>query len=155
MEHGDDGFSSFSRLNRIELLTQMVVEKPRLFRKRHWSRVNGFSEEYHFAYNHHFFQKLSEIGEIVQEGESPLFFESIRTVNANLSDFNQELDETKRVVQKALARQGLPEWEVQQRNFLTGKIGITLTKKGNPLASQGPFLSVVIITRNRTCCLMP
>ena len=33
--------------------------------------------------------------------------------------------------------------------FLTGKIGITLTKKGNPLASQGPFLSVVIITRNR------
>ena len=146
--NGGGGDSSFSAVNRIDLLTQMVVEKPRLFRKRDWSRVNGFSEEYNLTYNHDFFQKLSEIGEILQEG-SRLCSSSIRTVNANLSDFNQVLDETKRVVQKALARQGFPEWEVEKRNFLTGKIGITLTKKGNPLASKGPFLSVVIITRNR------
>ena len=146
--NGGEDDSGFSEFNRMNLLTQMVVEKPRLFRKRDWSRVNGYSEEYHLAYNHDFFQKLSEIGKIVQV-RSHLCFSSIRTPNTNLSNFNQELDETKRIVQQALARQGFPELEVQKRNFLTGEIGITLTKKGSPLASKGPFLSVVIITRDR------
>lgn len=146
--NGSKKDSEIFEFNRMNLLTHMVVAKPRLFRKRDWSRVNGFSEEYQHAYNHDFFQKLSEIGEIVPVGSVSGSL-NVHTLNDNLSEFNQELDETKRIVQQALLRQGLQEWEVQTRNYLTGKIGITLTKKGSPLASQGPFLSVVIITRNR------
>tara|TARA_Y100001954_G_scaffold198707_1_gene216200 strand:+ start:766 stop:4398 length:3633 start_codon:yes stop_codon:yes gene_type:complete len=145
---GNDDLGT-SKFNRIDLLTQMFLGKPRLFRKRDWSRVNGFSEEYHLAYNHDFFLKLSEVGEFVQV-KNRLFSSSQHTLHASLGGFNQDLEETRRIVQQALSRQGIPEWEVHTRNFLTGKIGITLTKKGSSLVSQGPFLSVVIITRNRS-----
>ncbi|MGB1589772.1 MAG: glycosyltransferase family 2 protein, partial [Candidatus Poseidoniaceae archaeon] len=143
-----DDDSDTDKFSRMDLLSQMVVGKPRLFRKRDWSRVNGFSEVYHLAYNHDFFLKLSEVGEFVQVNNR-LFSSSGHTLHASLDGFNQDLEETKRVVQQALSRQGISEWEVHIRNFLTGKIGITLTKKGNNLSSLGPFLSVVIITRNR------
>ena len=146
--NGRNDDSSSYEFNRIDLLTHMSIAKPRLFRKRDWSRVNGFSEGYKLAYNHDFFLKLSEVGNFVQD--SSFLCSSInQTLNATLGDFNLELDETKRIVQQALLRQGFHQWEVLTRNYRTGEIGITLTKKGSPSSRQRPFLSVVIITRNR------
>lgn len=137
-----------SGFDRNNLLTKMVVTKPRLFRKRDWSRVNGFSENYDIAYNHDFFQKLSEIGKLALQNET-FCSSNIETLKPNL-DYNKiKLDETKTIIQKALVRLDLSEWRVQTQNYMTGKSGISLTKHGNSLGGKGPFLSVVIITRNR------
>lgn len=137
-----------SNFIRTELLRRMNVTPPRLFRKRDWSRVNGFSEDLEIASDHDFFLKLSEIGNLRSHNEI-LCRRGESSSAASVGRHRTRLDETQRVVQRALDRQNLSDWEVHNKNYLTGKTEITFTKKGNRSVSDGPFLSVVIITRNR------
>ena len=51
----------YPNFTRERMLHGMIVHHPRLFRKRDWSRVGGFSEDLQNAVDYDFFQKLSEV----------------------------------------------------------------------------------------------
>lgn len=137
-----------STFTRSELLRTMTVTSPRLFRKRDWSRVNGFSDDLEVAFDHDFFLKLSEVGYLKSHNE--ILCRRAKTPSAvSVGRHQTRLDETQRVVQRALDRQNLSDWEVHNKNYWTGQTEITFTKKGNRDVSYRPFLSVVIITRDR------
>ena len=141
------GFHS-AEFIRSELLRSMKLTSPRLFRKRDWSRVNGFSEDLEIAFDHDFFLKLSEVGRLTFHNEI-LYRRGNNSSVVSVRKHRLQLDETSRVVQRALERYNLSDWEVHSRNFLTGQTELSFTKKGDRAVSLGPFLSVVIITRNR------
>lgn len=146
--NGATDSSQLSSIKRSELLQEMTLTHPRLFRKRDWSRVGGFSEELEFKIDHDFFLKLSEIGNLVVHNKALCSYEN-SPAQSSVYEHMAELDEMQKSIQQSLVRQNLSDWEVNTRNYLTGKRGLSLIKKGKSSISKMPLLSVVIITRNR------
>ena len=142
----------YPKFSRIRMLYGMIVHHPRLFRKRDWSRVNGFSEELENAVDFDFFQKLSEKGRIINI-ESVLYTYSIHAISTSINRMEIQTRNTFKVMKSALIRMGLNNWIVEKDPTYSGPRAVKFSKKLTPeeisKREKEPFISVVIITKDR------
>ena len=137
--------------SREKLLAGMIVSHPRLFRKRDWSRVGGFSDRMNSSVDHDFFQKLSEIGQL-EFHDSLLYKRTLHEPLQRNQESNLVFENTSIVLENALQRMGLSDWKLKLER---SNIGKDLRKSIEPSAISQDldvqmFVSVVIITRNRS-----
>ena len=143
----------YPQFSRERMLRGMIVHYPRMFRKRDWSRVHGFSEHLEECINFDFFQRLSEIGEIYHH--NCLLYEcstSTRLTSPNQKDL--QLKNTIASITQALFRMGLQDWDAKENSLYNDNCAVSIVKR---LTSeevleweQSPLISVVIITKNRS-----
>ncbi len=95
------------------MLHGMIVHHPRLFRKRDWSRVGGFSEDLQNAVDYDFFQKLSEVGDI-EFHDHLLYKYTIHEQSTSVRKSKIQTENTFLTMKKSIERMGLPEWNVKR-----------------------------------------
>ena len=129
-----------SEINRLDCLNKMSFTRPILFRKRDWSRVNGF-DNYHSnsVSNFNFYFKLSEIGKTKQYPRRLLSKSQYQT---NSQDNNiVEKNEYAELINKILQTYGLTRLMIKLDH---------LEQSEDSLGKFDPFVSIVIITKNRS-----
>ena len=99
------------KFTRTRMLFGMIVHHPRLFRKRDWAKVGGFSETLENAVDYDFFQKLSEVGEIVPINKI-LYNYTIHSQSTSISKKKIQTHNTFLVMKSALNRMNLSQWNV-------------------------------------------
>jgi chondroitin synthase len=142
----------YPEFSRTRMLHGMIIHHPRLFRKRDWSRANGFSESLENEVEYDFFQRLSEIGEIYHHDEI-LYTYTVHSKSTSIEKKDIQTLNTFGVMNNALERMNLRNWNVERDVAYSNPRAVKFTKK---LTSEetlkkesDPFISVVIITRNR------
>ncbi len=140
----------YPTFTRERMLHGMIVHHPRLFRKRDWSRVGGFSEELVNAVDYDFFQKLSEVGDI-ESHDHLLYKYTLHEQSTSVSKSKIQTENTFATMKKALDRMGLEEWNVVKDHSYSGPRAVKFTKSLSNLDDfeDHIFVSVVIITKNR------
>ena len=141
----------YPEFSRTRMLYGMIVHHPRIFRKRDWSKVNGFSEKLLNAVDYDFFQKLSEVGDIFHH-DKLLYKYSIHSQSTSISKSKIQTKNTFKVMKNALHRMGLKHWIVNKDHSYSGKRAVEFSKDlGYDLEYKAEiFVSVVIITKNRS-----
>ena len=141
----------YPNFTRERMLHGMIVHHPRLFRKRDWSRVGGFSEDLQNAVDYDFFQKLSEVGDI-EFHDHLLYKYTIHEQSTSIRKSKIQTENTFKVMNDSLRRLGLSDWTVGLDFSYLGTRGVKFTRIDQELTESGAevFLSVVIITRNRS-----
>ena len=140
----------YPNFTRERMLHGMIVHHPRVFRKRDWSRVGGFSESLLNAVDYDFFQKLSEVGEI-EFHDHLLYKYTIHEQSTSISKSKTQTENTFLTMKNAMNRMGLADWNVVKDHSYSGPRAIKFTKfisDADQFENQ-IFVSVVIITKNR------
>jgi chondroitin synthase len=140
-----EGFS------RSRLLHGMIVHPPRMFRKRDWSRVNGFDEALSNAVDYDFFLRLSNITTILSV-EDLLYNYRIHDTSTSVRQRGVQTENTKRVQRKYLEASGLGSWDLRRDHRFQSERAITFFEKpaGHEQTSDAVDVSIVMITRNRS-----
>ncbi len=141
----------YPTFTRERMLHGMIVHHPRLFRKRDWSRVGGFSETLLNAVDYDFFQKLSEVGEI-EFHDQLLYKYALHEQSTSISKSKVQTENTFLTMKNALERMGLMEWNVVKDHSYSGPRAVKFTRSVMEIDQfeDQIFVSVVIITRNRS-----
>ena len=141
----------YPTFSRERMLHGMIVHHPRLFRKRDWSRVGGFSETLLNAVDYDFFLKLSEVGDL-EAHDHLLYKYTIHGDSTSIKKSKLQTENTFRVMNDSLRRMNLGDWTVRQDFSYLGTRGVKFTKINEDSTKSGneKLLSVVIITRNRS-----
>ena len=140
----------YPNFTRERMLHGMIVHHPRLFRKRDWSRVGGFSEDLQNAVDYDFFQKLSEVGDI-EFHDHLLYKYTIHEQSTSIRKSKIQTENTFLTMKNAIDRMGLPEWNVVKDHSFSGPRAVKFTKSGEFIEDSDSqiFVSVVIITKDR------
>ena len=140
----------YPTFTRERMLHGMIVHHPRLFRKRDWSRVGGFSEALLNAVDYDFFQKISEVGEI-EFHDHLLYKYAFHEQSTSISKSRIQTENTFLTMKNALYRMGLVEWDLVKDHSYSGPRAVKFTKSTIEIeqSENQTFVSVVIITRNR------
>ena len=140
----------YPTFTRERMLHGMIVHHPRLFRKRDWSRVGGFSETLLNAVDYDFFQKLSEIGEI-EFHDHLLYKYALHEQSTSISKSKIQTENTFLTMKTALNRMELVEWNVVKDHSYSGPRAVKFTRSTAEIdqSENQIFVSVVIITKNR------
>lgn len=140
----------YPNFTRERMLHGMIVHHPRLFRKRDWSRVGGFSEDLQNAVDYDFFQKLSEVGDI-EFHDHLLYKYTIHEQSTSIRKSKIQTENTFLTMKNAIKRMGLPEWNVVKDHSFSGPRAVKFTKSGVFIEDSDSqiFVSVVIITKDR------
>ena len=140
----------YPNFTRERMLHGMIVHHPRLFRKRDWSRVGGFSEDLQNAVDYDFFQKLSEVGDI-EFHDHLLYKYTIHEQSTSIRKSKIQTENTFLTMKNAIDRMGLPEWNVVRDHSFSGPRAVKFTKSGEFIEDSDSqiFVSVVIITKDR------
>ena len=141
----------YPTFTRERMLHGMIVHHPRMFRKRDWSRVGGFSETLLNAVDYDFFQKLSEVGEI-EFHDHLLYKYALHEQSTSISKSKVQTENTFLTMKNALERMGLMEWNVVKDHSYSGPRAVKFTRSVMEIDQfeDQIFVSVVIITRNRS-----
>ena len=140
----------YPNFTRDRMLHGMIVHHPRMFRKRDWSRVGGFSETLLNAVDYDFLQKLSEVGEI-EFHDHLLYKYTIHEQSTSISKSKTQTENTFLTMKNAMKRMGLVEWNVVKDHSYSGPRAVKFTKLISEIGhlEDQIFVSVVIITKNR------
>lgn len=140
----------YPTFTRERMLHGMIVHHPRLFRKRDWSRVGGFSEALLNAVDYDFFQKLSEVGEI-EFIDHLLYKYALHEQSTSVSKSKVQTENTFLTMKNALNRMGLDKWDVVKDHSYSGPRAVKFTRSMLEMSQPEDqiFVSVVIVTRNR------
>ena len=134
-----DSTESSSEINRIDSLNRLSFIKPVLFRKRDWSRIGGFTNyQSDSVLEFDFYYRLSEIGKGKQ-----CFQQFVTVMNNDKTSTNIDKSnnlEFTHLLNDILQRQGLSRF----------KVGIEGLESETVLIKPEPFVSIVIITKNRS-----
>ena len=123
-------------LSRIDSLNRLNFPKPVLFRKRDWSRAGGFNNHNSsHVTSFDFYFRLCEIGKAKQCLQKL----TSRKSNDDISP-DGDISEFKISINSILQRQGLSRFKIKSRT----------TKNEPKMAEEDPFVSIVIITKNRS-----
>ena len=141
----------YPTFTRERMLHGMIVHHPRMFRKRDWSRVGGFSETLLNAVDYDFFQRLSEVGEI-EFHDHLLYKYALHEQSTSISKSKVQTENTFLTMKNALERMGLMEWNVVKDHSYSGPRAVKFTRSVMEIDQfeDQIFVSVVIITRNRS-----
>lgn len=141
----------YPTFTRERMLHGMIVHHPRMFRKRDWSRVGGFSESLLNAVDYDFFQKLSEVGEI-EFHDHLLYKYALHEQSTSISKSKVQTENTFLTMKNALERMRLMEWNVVKDHSYSGLRAVKFTRSVMEIDQfeDQIFVSVVIITRNRS-----
>ena len=112
--HIDDGWEE-PVYSRQRLLRSMIVHHPRLFRRDAWEAVGGHNESLTNAVDYDLFLKLSEVG-TMHHVRQHLYSYRILETSTSRAKSDQQTANTHRVVQSALARQGLDRFTLHVQN---------------------------------------
>lgn len=145
----------YPTFTRERMLHGMIVHHPRLFRKRDWSRVGGFSETLLNAVDYDFFQKLSEVGEI-EFNDHLLYKYALHEQSTSISKSKIQTENTFLTMRNALYRMGLVEWDAVKDHSYSGPRAVKFTRSTIEIeqSENQIFVSVVIITKNRAKLLL-
>jgi len=140
----------YPKFTRTRMLFGMIVHHPRMFRKRDWSKVGGFSETLENAVDYDFFQKLSEVGEINHINKI-LYSYTIHSKSTSISKQKIQTRNTFRVMNSALNRMNLPQWNAAKDYSLSGGRAVEFLQvsKISLENDEHLFVSVVVITKDR------
>ncbi|MEC7462579.1 MAG: glycosyltransferase [Candidatus Thermoplasmatota archaeon] len=137
---------------RKRMLYGMIVHHPRLFRKRDWAKVGGFSEKIINAVDYDFFQKLSEVGKI-EHIDKVLYNYTVHQKSTSVSKSELQTKNTFKVIDSALKRMNLKDWTITRDHTHSGKRAVEFvkTEQTSSFIHDGEklFVSVVVITKNR------
>ncbi len=137
---------------RKRMLHGMIVHHPRLFRKRDWAKVGGFSEKIVNAVDYDFFQKLSEIGKI-EHIDKVLYNYTVHEKSTSVSKSELQTHNTFNIMNSALKRMNLENWIVTKDHRFSGKRAVEFVKVDETsniiYDHEKLFVSVVVITKNR------
>ena len=138
------------KFTRTRMLFGMIVHHPRLFRKRDWAKVGGFSETLENAVDYDFFQKLSEVGKIIPI-DKILYNYTIHSQSTSLRKKKIQTQNTLLVMKSALNRMNLSQWNVtKDYSFPMERAVEFLQVSENLVENDEPlFVSVVVITKDR------
>ncbi len=141
----------YPTFTRERMLYGMIVHHPRMFRKRDWSRVGGFDEILRNAVDYDFFQKLSERGNL-QSLDELLYKYTIHDKSTSIRQSKIQTSNTFKTMKNALQRMNLTEWTVQKDHAYSGERAVKFSTSitNQPEVSNNIFVSVVIITKNRS-----
>gem|GEM_PF-5240874 len=112
--HIDDGWEE-PVYSRQRLLRSMIVHHPRLFRRDAWEAVGRHNESLTNAVDYDLFLKLSEVG-TMHHVRQHLYSYRILETSTSRAKSDQQTANTHRVVQSALARQGLNRFTLHVQN---------------------------------------
>tara|TARA_B100000925_G_C21808567_1_gene387774 strand:- start:350 stop:691 length:342 start_codon:yes stop_codon:yes gene_type:complete len=93
----------------------MIVHHPRLFRRDAWEAVGRHNESLTNAVDYDLFLKLSEVG-TMHHVRQHLYSYRILETSTSRAKSDQQTANTHRVVQSALARQGLNRFTLHVQN---------------------------------------
>ena len=140
----------YPKFTRTRMLFGMIVHHPRMFRKRDWSKVGGFSETLENAVDYDFFQKLSEVGEIIHI-DKILYNYTIHSKSTSVSKQKIQTRNTLNVMNSALDRMNLPQWNAAKNYSFSGERAVEFLQVSEKSLEYDEqlFVSVVVITKDR------
>lgn len=135
----EESSSLSSELDRIDSLNRLSFTRPVLFRKRDWSRVGGFNNfSSSSIINFDFYFKLCEVGRAKQCFQKLISDKSHE--RNSLDDDNSDIQKFKIIINDMLQRQGLSRFKIKHE----------YSENESNVTKIDPFVSIVIITKNRS-----
>jgi len=106
-ENNDLGSAySFSMYSRLRLLNGMFIHHPRMFRRREFSRTNGFEEDISNAVDYEFYLSLSQFA-TGYHLQTPLYLYRQHTTNTSKVNKGKQDDNTNIALESAFEKMGL------------------------------------------------